>query len=235
MAPVKFSTRLVEKIPRAGDVASFRFEKPGELEYQPGQWTSVEFDLNDELFGHHFTISSAPTEPFLEFTTHVRQSDFKQALDRLKEGHEMRMQAPFGQFVLNEEKPEVVFLTGGIGITPVRSILRTLADGASDRRIVLFYGNRSPETAVFLDELNQLDDQLPYLRVVHVFSQPGEDWQGPRGHITGELLAEELNDLAGWSWYISGPPSMVEQLRSVLRERAVPEDSIVTEDFLGYE
>lgn len=235
MAPIDFSTRLIEKIPRAGDVTSFRFEKPNQLEYEPGQWTSVDFDLEGETFGHHFTLSSAPTEPFLEFTTHVRQSDFKQALDRLEMGHELRMKAPYGQFVLRPETGEVVFLTGGIGITPVRSILRTMADGSSDRRIVLFYGNRNAESTVFLEELRSLDDQLPYLRMVLVFSEPDENWRGARGHIDGELLERELRTMAGWSWYLSGPPSMVNDLRSMLEERGIADDSIVTEEFQGYE
>jgi ferredoxin-NADP reductase len=119
----------VEKISRVADIVSFRFERPPGHEYRAGQWFVITFPGSTEPYEHHFSYSSSPTEPFLEFTTRLRVSAFKNALNALPLGTEVEVEGPYGAFTLQEGLERVVFIAGGIGITCVRSILRWLADG----------------------------------------------------------------------------------------------------------
>jgi ferredoxin-NADP reductase len=119
----------VEKIPRVADIVTFRFERPPGHEYRAGQWFVITFPGPTEPYEHHFSYSSSPTEPFLEFTTRLRGSAFKNALDALPLGTEVEVEGPYGAFTLPEGLERLVFIAGGIGITCVRSILRWLVDG----------------------------------------------------------------------------------------------------------
>ncbi len=124
-----FPSRLVEKIPRVADIVSFRFERPPGYEYLAGQWFIVTFSGPLGPYTHHFSHSNSPLEPELEFTTRLRGSEFKNALDTLAPGAEVELEGPYGAFTLPGGLERVAFIAGGIGITCVRSILRWLADG----------------------------------------------------------------------------------------------------------
>lgn len=231
---MKFQTHFVEKMHRTGDIWSFRFERPPEYVFEAGQWGMVDIRQEEEVLGHHFTHSSSPTAPYLELTTRVRDSTFKRVLAELSPGTEVDMEGPFGSFKLPEEDLPLVFLTGGIGITPVLSILRFLADGGEDRDLTLFFGNTDQEGIPFRDELTMLEAALPRTHVVHVLSRPTDDWPGLHGHLTGEMIATKLGTLGGRRYFISGPPGLVLSLEGVLYEGSVPKDAIIKEDFEGY-
>lgn len=188
----------------------------------------------------------------LEFTTRLRGSEFKNALDRLPLSAEVQWEGPYGSFVFPLDVKKLAFVTGGIGITCVRSMLRWLADisrerregrsggGLSDARpaieqIVLLFANRSDEAIPFHQELTALEDQLPELRVVHVISHPGESWQGYTGHIDEKILTRELVSPGEWRFYVSGPPSMVKGMDELLRAWGASPDSINVERYDGYE
>ncbi|GAB4246332.1 MAG: hypothetical protein Kow00129_06580 [Thermoleophilia bacterium] len=233
---MRFTTALLEKIPRIGDVTTFRFDKPGSYEYRAGQWGVIDIPSTGGTLSHHFTHASSPTEPYLDITTHVRETEFKKTLDRLQPGTEVQMKGPFGQFYLRDEHERAAFVTGGIGITPVRSILRDLADsGAESPEIVVFYANRRLETAVYRDELDALDDQLPFLEIIHVPSEPAPDWQGQSGHIDRETITSVLENPADWIFYLCGPPGMVKDMRELLRTLSIANNAILAETFDGYE
>lgn len=233
-----FSTQFLERIPRARDVATFRFDKPGGYEYQAGQWGVIEITRGGQTLSHHFTHASSPTEPYLDITTKVRNSAFKQALSALSPGDEVDMEGPFGSFVLADDIGRAVFLTGGIGITPARSILRYLSDsgiGMEGRNLVLIYGNRSLDEAVYLDELEQINDTLPYLEIIHVLEDPPANWTGHTGRIDTNVMLDVLDDMSGWHYFLSGPPGMVQSLNQTLRDRAIPKPAITVENFQGYD
>jgi ferredoxin-NADP reductase len=182
-----FGTKLLEKLPRVADIVSFRFKRPEAYTFQPGQWFVVTFPSSDpqEPWEHHFSHSDAPSEPWLEFTTRMRGSDFKNALDALPVGSPVQLEGPFGTFVLPPDAERVAFLAGGIGITCVRSILRWLCDTCGTnavpadpprtppQEIVLFFANHSEYLIPFKEELDEIARDLPELRLVHVISQPG--------------------------------------------------------------
>jgi ferredoxin-NADP reductase len=242
MARQAYVTRLLKKTPQVADIATFRFERPHGSEYRAGQWFVITFAGPTEPYEHHFSYSSSPTEPFLEFTTRLRGTAFKDALDAIPLGTEVEVEGPYGAFTLQEGPERVVFLTAGIGITCVRSILRWLTDSQggpsivpSPERIVLLFANRSEDGIPFREELAQMEIALSGLRVVHVLSHPEAGWQGHGDHIDAQILGKELSEARNWAYYLSGPPSFVQSMQELLIGLDVGSGSIKAERFEGYE
>jgi ferredoxin-NADP reductase len=241
MAATAFTTALTEKIARTPGTMSFRFARPRGFEYQAGRWFVLSLppgssptDPLDGPLEKHFTFSSSPTESFLEFTTRLTGSPFKEALRTLEPGAEVHVEAPFGGFVLRPEMEKVAFLAAGIGVTTVRSILRFAADTHDRRPIVLLYGNTSEATITFREDLDRTVASLPRLRLVHVLSAPGPDWTGYSGHLSEDVIRAEIGQVSAWTFMVSGPPAMVESVRSVLDGLGVERSHMVFERFEGY-
>lgn len=245
-----YPSRLVEKIPRVADVVSFRFERPEGYRFQAGQWFEITFPRPDsaEPYEHHFSHSDAPTEPWLEFTTRMRGSEFKNALSALPIGGDVRLEGPYGSFIMPPDVERAAFLAGGIGITCARSILRWVAHvrtsaaarGGGEqqslalREMTLFFANRSEDAIPFAVELEELATNLPGLRVVNVLSQPGKSWSGYRGHLDERILAAELAEPEAWHYFVSGPPSFGQAMQEMLVEWGIDAARIKMERFEGY-
>jgi ferredoxin-NADP reductase len=234
MKSMTLSTRLVDRIPRVPDVKTFRFERIRQYEFTAGQWFVLTIPQGDGYLTKHFTHSSSPAETHIDFTTRMTGSDYKNALDELPLGAEVEIEGPFGAFTLKDDAPRVCFLTAGIGITPVYSILQDMADTGDDRETVLLYGNRDLDSIAFRFELDGLTARLPRLSVVHVLSDPSPDWDGHRGYIRDEVLDAELPESDGWTYYVSGPPDMVTSIKDLLSGRGVGRREMVLENFEGY-
>ena len=243
-----FGSRLIEKIPRVGDIVSFRFERPEAYRFQAGQWFEITFPSlhPEEPWEHHFSHSDAPTESWLEFTTRMRGSAFKNALDALPLGSAVQIEGPYGAFIMPPAVERAAFLAGGIGITCVRSILRwvcdTCAPGNSPadrpspalREIVLFFANHSEDVIPFQRELKEFTTSIPGFRVVHVLSQAEENWRGYKGHLDQDVMARELPDPSGWQFFVSGPPSFDQAMQEMLVTWGIEAGSIRQERFEGY-
>jgi glycine betaine catabolism B len=226
---------------------TFQFERPQGYAYQAGQWFVLTLPGPSEPYVHHFSHSNSPHEPTLEFTTRLRDSQFKNALAALPLGAAVEVEGPYGAFTLGGDSGRVAFVTGGIGITCVRSILRWLARSQDSsttatppghqmpREIVVIYANRSANEIPFREELTELEAVLPGLRVVHVLSRPDADWPGHRGHIDERVLAQELPEPRLWSYYLSGSPSLVQSMRELLLGWGISPDAVKAEQFEGYE
>ncbi|MHB9150375.1 MAG: ferredoxin--NADP reductase [Thermoleophilia bacterium] len=234
MKSMTFSTRLLERIPRVEGVKTFRFERIKQYNYTAGQWFVLTIPEGDSYLTKHFTHSSSPTESYIDFTTRLTGSQYKSTLDALPVGTEVEVEGPFGEFTLREDARRVAFLTGGIGITPIRSILRFMADTDDDREVALFYGNKDYDSIAFRLELESFASQLPHVKVVHVLSDPASDWEGHRGYIRDEVLEKELDGTDGWTYYVSGPPAMVTAMKDLLTGRGVGRREMVLENFEGY-
>jgi ferredoxin-NADP reductase len=172
------------------------------------------------------------------FTTRMRDTAFKRSLKKVPLGAEVKIDSPMGSFTLhkNSAKP-AVFLAGGIGITPFVSIVRQADHDRLRHKLHLFYSNRRPEDAPFLDTLQTLERSNPNLHVVctmTAMAQSRKEWKGETGLINQEMLSTHLSNLQGPIYYIAGPPAMVAGLRTMLVGANVDEDDIRTEDFAGY-
>jgi ferredoxin-NADP reductase len=162
--------RLVGSECVAEGTMAFRFERPAGFDFVAGQFANVTLpeppETDDEGDMRSFSIASAPYEDELTIATRMRDTAFKRTLREMRPGDVVEVDGPYGDCILDDDTRVAVFLAGGIGITPFRSIVRQAAHERCARPRVLFYANRRPEDSAFLDELDVLSRNDPPLRVV---------------------------------------------------------------------
>jgi len=212
---------------------AFHFERPPGFAHQAGQ--NALFTLPSVGENRTFTIASAPHEPHLTIATRMRDSAFKRVLKAAAPGLEIEIDGPAGLMVLHDDAARpAVFLAGGIGITPFLAMARDAAHRKLPQRIVLFYANRRPQDAAFLDELRALEKRNPNYRMIAAFSEPPADWKGETGFIRRDMLARHLPDLRAPVYYFAGPPAMAMGMQAMLGEIGVPDADMRSEEFYGY-
>jgi len=232
----QFETQFSEVVVRIPGVKSFRFPvSPEQAPFEPGQFMFLTIKVKGAEALHHFTISSSPTDPYLEFTKRITEHEYSQALDALSPGEWARLQGAAGAFTLPRDKRPLALLTGGIGITPARSMLRYLCTNKMDRDVVLLYGNARAEDIVFKEELDEICAAMPRVRIEHILSAPPPDWKGRAGLIDKQQVTSAIPDYKDRTFYISGPPRMVMSLQEQLAALKIPQDRIIRDSFTGYD
>ncbi len=239
----QFETIVSEVIRRTPDIKTFRFNlgDQKDVRYKSGQYFFVTIRISGREAIHHFTISSSPTETeqkgYVEFTKRITASDYSQALDRIKPGDWVRLRGAEGDFTLPTRKLNLAFLSGGIGITPLRSMLRYITDKNLDFDLVLIYGNNTWENIAFREELEEIANTHHSIRVEFVLSGPDfpTGWEGKKGFITKELVTELMPDYQGRTFYLSGPLRMVVALEEQLAVIKVPQEQVKRDYFPGYD
>lgn len=217
----------------SNDVTTYIFNSPNPVQWQAGQF--IEYQLPHEAAddrgpSRYFTISSAPHENVVQITTRLagqEGSTFKLALDRLEAGQAIEASEPMGEFVIEDATASYVFIAGGIGITPFRSILLDLAHKQQPVNIILLYANRNDEF-VFKPELDSLSSQFENFRVQY-FADPQKIELKDIQQAATDLGADDVH------YYISGPKPMVGHFRKELRESGVEKSQIKTDYFPGYD
>jgi ferredoxin-NADP reductase len=221
---------------------AFHFEKPPGFDFKAGQalaWTLIDPpEIDDEGGVRNFSIASAPVEPDLMIATRMRDTAFKRVLKNMPLGTEVRIVGPFGSLTLrhNAARP-AVFLAGGIGITPFRSMLRQAAEQKLPHHLFLFYSNRRPEDAAFLEELEELEKENSNYKFIGTMTEMPRSnrvWRGETGYINQEMLAKYIGDLAAPIYYIAGPPELVAAMEQTLSDAGVNSDDVRAEEFAGY-
>jgi glycine betaine catabolism B len=223
----------------AENVTSFFFRPEPPLRYQAGQYlryTLPHPHADARGITRSFTLASYPAEPLLRLTTRLSTppSTFKQALAGLEPGAGLEASGPFGRFVYAPTALPLVFIAGGIGITPFRSILGELASSRERPTITLLYSNRTADIP-FRSFLDALVPDWPALRLVYTVTGADPDWRGARGRIDGAFIRRELPDPAGTLFFVSGPTGLVDAMRATLAELGVEPGRIKFEAFPGYD
>ena len=221
---------------------AFHFDKPAGFVFTPGQFVDLTlpepFETDAAGNTRAFSIASAPQESTLMVATRLRDTAFKRELQRMPIGSTVRMEGPFGKLVLHADQTRpAVFLAGGIGITPVRSMVVQAAMQQSPQRMVLFSSNRRPEDAPFLEELQALQNKNPHYRFVGIMTEPvksSRPWAGETGRLNAALLSKYLLNIEKPIYYVVGPPGMVVALRTMLKDARIKDSDIRTEQFAGY-
>lgn len=232
--------KLIGRETVAENTVSFIFEKPEGFAYRAGQF--ADFKLVDPPASGRgmtgFSLASAPYEPHLLATTRMRHTSFKRAVADMPLGTEVFLDGPYGSFTLpHDTSRPVVFLAGGIGITPVRSIALQAAHDGLLHQIVAFYSSKRPDEAAFLGELSALAEAQEGLDLVATMTQPekgGQTWEGETGYIDAAMLARHVQDIKAPIYFVSGPATMVRAMRSVLTDVGISDDDMRTEEFTGY-
>ena len=231
--------RVSEIIPRTYNVTSFRLVMDSFLPFLAGQFFQVTLKINGQEQSKYFSFSNSPTENgYIEFTKKMTGSEFSKALEGLRAGDTVKIKMPFGSFTLNESAPKHVFLSGGIGITPIRSMLKNALDRQLPLDMVLFYSNRSPEDIAFRSEFEEMARCHKNLKIILSLDTNEAchaGWKGKCGFINAAMIKEELPDLPERIFYVCGPPAMVKSLASILEgQLKISSEKIKKENFTGY-
>lgn len=230
-------SRIFEETP---NVKTFRLVSPdgGALPftYLPGQFLTLSVPEAGKTVKRSYTIASSPTQQhYCEIT--VKREDqgvaSRHLHDEVSEGTLLEVSAPSGKFTFNGEAGDsIVLVGGGVGITPMMSVIRYLTDISWGGQIHLLYCCRTTTDFIFREELENLQRRHSNLQVVATMTRAdGTVWMGMKGRFTKEILFESVPDLARKRIHICGPPPMMDAIISMLETLEVPKENIKTEAF----
>jgi ferredoxin-NADP reductase len=219
--------KLINKEQLVDNVWAFRFQPSEPLVWTAGQYVRVELPHDNpdgEGTKRWFTNSAAPYEGIMQITTRVTDSTFKQALAKLAEGGELQLiENPEGDFVWQDSDLPIIFVAGGIGVTPFHSILKQRVHDGLPINATLIYGART-EDVPFKDELAQWAANNAKFTVKYIVGEP----------LTAEKLAELEPNLNQSLVYLSGSEPMVEALGEALKTNGLPEAQCKRDEFPNY-
>jgi ferredoxin-NADP reductase len=237
------------------DVMSFKFSSQEKnrdndkrsMNYTAGQYAYFDIGgVKNDSKGptRHFTIASSPTENFIMISTRIRDTPYKKRLESLEEGTTVNVRGPEGKFVLHDDYlKSAVFLSGGIGITPFRSMIKNATDRRLPVKIALFDSNRNEQNILYKDEFDEWANINQNLVIVYTItgedqsSPPASEWKGERGRIDKSMLAKYLTkeELGNSIYYTCGPPGMIDAMQTLLQQDLqIPKERIMVEVFTGY-
>jgi predicted ferric reductase len=229
---------VVENRPEGGDTRTLVVRPVGHrgFDFEPGQFVWLVTGRSPRSAQQHPISISSSAEPAadrrIELSIKALGDWSRATVPALARGARVWVDGPFGAFTPDRVPGQgFALIAGGIGVTPMRSILLTLRDRGDPRPVRLFFAARNPARAMFTAELEQLERAMD-LRVVYVFEEPEEGWSGERGFVTAEILRRHLPArLDRWQFFVCGPPPMMDSLESILREIGVPSERVHTERF----
>jgi predicted ferric reductase len=228
--------RVVDVVSERGDAWTLAVEPIGHVgfTFQPGQFAWATLGASPFVMQEHpFSFSSAPTSPGgrLEFTI-KELGDFTRTIGQIPKDTLAYIDGPYGAFTPDRHSADgYVFIAGGIGIAPIMSMLRCLADRGDQRPLLLIYAYRRWERMTFREDLEALRLRLN-LSVVYVLQEPPDEWQGERGWVTPDMLARLLpDDRASRQYFICGPTAMNKAMETFLSELNVPMSRVHSELF----
>lgn len=228
---------LVEAvIPQRNQVWTLALRPQGHegMPFQPGQFAWLTLDISPfRMREHPFSLSSSAEHPErLEFTI-KELGDFTREIKAVRPGTKAFLDGPYGVFTIDRywDSAGFILIAGGIGITPMMSMLVTAADRQDDRPFVLIYANKTWEGITFREKLEELKQQLD-LAVIHVLREPPEDWLGETGYVDQDLLAQYLPKHRGSrQYFICAAPKMMDSVETALHRLEVPVTNIHLEHF----
>lgn len=225
------------------DVRTFRLVPTGggalPFKHRPGQYLNLALELDGQRVNRSYTIASAPTQQEYAEITVKKASDgwaSRHLHEGLREGGSLKVSAPAGRFVFDGEGSDrALLLAGGVGITPLMAMVRTLADRSWRGRIDLLFSVKTQADIVFASELEDLTRRWPDLHLyVTLTREPDTSaWTGGRGPITRELLQRVVPDLHRIPIYLCGPEAMMAAMKTLLEDLGAPAGNIHVEAFVS--
>jgi len=210
-------------------------KKPPGFSFRPTQFTFLSLKTAEGVAVRPMSIATSPTRPNLEYAVRASDSAFKRAFASLRPGETVTVNGPFGNFVLEEDRPAVL-LAGGIGITPLKGMAEYASDNALPIEVRLVYSNRSGEEIAYRTELEELERRNPRFSVAHTLTGKGtaKGWKGSVGRIGAPLLQEVARGLDKPVYYVCGKTGMVMEMLGLLSSYGVSEEDVRVEVFRGY-
>ena len=243
---VAFEVALKEKKHLAEETMAFVFEKPDGFHFQAGQHVRMTLlhapETDRKGMRRFFSLASSPQENDLVIAMRMGNTAFKRVLRCMQIGDKVRIEIMLhnahDSFVLHDNlsKP-AVFLIGGIGIVPAFSVIKDAVERNLQRQMFLFYANRRPEDAPFLDELENMAKQHSSFQCIATMTQTersARSWEGETGYINHAMLTKYVGDLQSPIYYVAGMSEMVNAMKTLLKDAGVNKEHIRTEDFSGF-
>ena len=218
--------RVAEVRKERGDTTTLVMQPDGHsgFRFSPGQfgWLNL-WGSPFKITGHPFSFSSSAEAADGRVEMSIRNlGDFTSDIPKVPVGQRVYLDGPYGAFTIGNPADMHVLIAGGVGITPMMSMIRTLADRGDKRPVVLVYGSKDWDSITFRDELEALKARLN-LTIVHVLAKPPEGWKGEQGFITAEMFKRHLPPpYAEHEYFICGPGPMMDAIERVLGELGVP-------------
>lgn len=215
------------------------FNLDEKIEFQAGQYFFLKLDKKiDDPRGNqrHFTIVNPPEEnKIIKMVTRLTGSDFKEALKKLEPNEQVEIFNIGGSFTLSkDEKQPLIFIAGGIGITPFISIIEHIDNNNLDYQVHLIYSNHNKDSTIYFDKLKKLDKKLDQLKVSFTMTS-SDSWQGETRRIDKKFIKDYLSKPNNYKYMVAGPPGMVGAVEEELEKAGVEEEGIKSENFTGYE
>lgn len=232
--------KLLKKETIANETMAFHFERPEGFTFRAGQFLDMTLidpsETDEEGNTRGFSLVNAPFEEDLIIATRMRDTAFKRVLKDMPIGTEVKLDAPYGDFTLHKnQETKAVFVIGGIGVTPVHSMIAEATHDKTNHKIILLHSSNAPADLPFMADFEKLAKENPNFTYIPVASESfAEDWTGEKGRIDGGMIKKYVPEIDKPIYYLSGPEGMVKAMRQLLIDIGANEDNIKTEEFTGY-
>ncbi len=237
--PTSLETTLIDRQHIADNTLEFFLKRPEGFEFSAGQHINVKLNdlrFEDKKAGRRtFTIASAPFEANLRIATRLTDSGFKQTIAQSDDQQHVEIIGPSGEMVRDETRP-AVFIAGGIGITPFRSLAPDALHKNLHQPMTLLYSNRSLAAAAYHDYFTRAAEDNPnvFAYVPTLTGETPKDWTGERQRLDSDLIKKYVKDWSVVTFYVCGPPTMVTAMTDMLKAEGVDQECILSESFWGY-
>jgi glycine betaine catabolism B len=231
----QFETEVITTEQISASSRSIRLFRPQGFDFLPGQFIILKLKGLQGEIAKPLSLSSSPTEDFLQVTKRLTGHEFSNALLSLKEGDSVGFSGPYGRFTFRGEYGKIAMLCGGIGITPLRSMIKYCTDKGLPTDIFLFYSNRQEDDIPFRDEFEAINAKNQKFTIINTLTRPGPSWKGRVGRIDANMIKQMLTDYSERVFYTSGPGKMVDSMQLVLDEMNIPVSQTCKEYFPGYD
>ncbi|MBI4039206.1 FAD-dependent oxidoreductase [Candidatus Daviesbacteria bacterium] len=204
------------------------------FDFLPGQFAMLGLPYQGQVVKRAYSISNWPAaKDYLEFTIRVT-GQFSQALSQKKPGDQVLVQGPYGLFIFDKNiVKKAVFLAGGVGIAPEKSMIEYIKDQKLQIPVWLFYANRSPDEVAYFEELSQMTKNYPWFKTILAVDNPDDNWQQAVGFVNQDLMEEHFNNWLDSTFFVCGPPAFVEATTQIIKQKGVDPKNIKTERFVG--
>jgi glycine betaine catabolism B len=230
--------KLISRIKRTESVESFRFFPEKRINFLAGQFLQIIFNANDPAdkeLNKYLSFSSSPAKDYIEVTKRLSESKFSNTLKALKVNDRILLKGPFGNCVFKKEYKKISFLIGGIGITPVISILEYISETKLTNEVLVLYSNKTELDIAFKKELDEWANISKNIKVIYCVTEVKPcDNLCIFGRIDKNLILDQIPGLKNSIIFIFGPPKMVEATRAITLDCGVNPQNIKTESFIGY-
>jgi predicted ferric reductase len=226
--------RIVKVRPQRNDSWTLVIEPVGHpgMKHRAGQFCWITVGKSPfSMQQHPYSIASSPLRDQIEITV-KELGDFSSSVKDIVPGTHVWLEGPYGRFYHEpHEVKGAVFIAGGVGITPIMSMLRAARDRGDRSPYMLFFGNTAWDDVMFREEIEEMKSKMN-LKVIHSLTDPPEDWEGETGYIDQKILERHFpRDVENYAHFICGPPALLDLVEPLLRSYGVPAAAIHTERF----